>query len=230
MKTVMVSVFLFTVLFFSCGTARPHPDMIADVDPVSLGTIELELEKFLSSALEKKEATVVFVPRTDSVYLQFRFQTVTYRQYWDRSGRAMFKAALARYKDDYDARNLGLKPAKASRAYGQLKGYTEWGQLNVAVFLSGKAYPRMELGYRFNNGSPYLTVLQRRADDEGLAATESRESLNIRTYFTRAQATELVNLFEQDYLLSVLPAAALDKRIPVDSYNETPADAYTEIE
>jgi hypothetical protein len=230
MKTVMVSVFLFAVLFFSCGTAKPNPNMIADRDPISLGTIELEAEKFLSSALEKKEATVVFVPRTDSVYLQFRFQTVTYRQYWDRPGRAMFKAALAKYKNDYDAHNLELSPTKASRAYGQLKAYTEWGQLNIGVLMSGKAYPRMELGYRFNNRSPYFTVLQRRADDEGLAATESRESLNIRTYFTRAQATELVSLFEQDYLLSLVGPAALDKGIPADSYKEIPADVYTESE
>jgi hypothetical protein len=142
----------------------------------------------------------------------------------------MFKAALARYKNDYDARNLGLSPSKASRAYGTLKGYTEWGQLNVALFMSGKAYPRMELGYRFSNDSPYFTVLQRRADDEGIAATESHESLNIRTYFTRAQAAELVDLFEQEYLLAVLGPAALDKGIPVDSYNEIPADTYTEAE
>jgi hypothetical protein len=51
MKTVMTSVFLFTVLFFSCGTAKSHPDMIADRDPITLGTVELEIEMFLSSAL-----------------------------------------------------------------------------------------------------------------------------------------------------------------------------------
>jgi hypothetical protein len=201
--------------------------MLADRDPISMGNIEMELEKILSTALEKKEALVFFAPRTDSVYLQFRYQTVTYRQYWDRAGRAAFVSALAMYRKDYDGRNLGLSPSKASRAYGALKGYTEWGQLNVSFLMSAKAYPRMELGYRFNNGSPYFTVLQRRAEDvSGMASSDvTRESLNIRSYFTRAQAEELAVLFDQEYLLSLI--GGIDA---IRSNTEVPADTYTETE
>ncbi|MDR1288685.1 MAG: hypothetical protein LBK08_13845 [Treponema sp.] len=229
MKTgIIASMFLVAVLFFSCqGGARPNPNMLADRDPISMGSVELELEKILSSSLEKKEAQVFFAPRTDSVYLQFRYQSITYRQYWDRAGRAAFVSALTRYRKDYEDHNLGLAPAKASRAYGTLGGYTEWGQVNISVLMSAKANPRMELGYRFSSGSPYFTVLQRRAEDiSGMASSDvTRESLNIRSYFTRAQAEELAVLFDQEYLLSLIGGMNA-----IRSNTEIPADVYTEAE
>jgi hypothetical protein len=221
MKTA-IFVCLTALSLLACSGPKPNPSMLADRDPIAIGVIEMEFEKFLSSSLEKKEVQVFFAPRSDSVYLQFKYQTITYLQYWNRQNRAAFIAALAAYRRDYDERNLVLGPSKASRAYGTFKGYIEWGQFNIGLLMSAKAEPRMEFGYRFNGESPYFTVLQRSSPDISGSGSDSRESLNIRTYYTRAQAGELAEHFDQDFLLSLL-GGHVDppgSPPPQDSYNE----------
>jgi hypothetical protein len=226
--------FLFLVSFFcmvfalSCRSADPakrYPNMIADADPISLGTVEVEFDKAFSSELTKKEVDVIFYPRYNEVALEFRYEGVRYRQYWSEAGRRLFTAALNRYKADYEAKNLGAKFSKSRAIYGKIKGRTEWEVVSFAS--TGIAYPNMELGYRFRGrggGSPYFLVLQRSAANENVANTDDNrpDSLQIAIYYTRAQGDVLAKIFDQSYLLSFLgPAAAPDAALPArDEYQE----------
>jgi hypothetical protein len=201
---------LAVFLVLSCSTMDPadkYPDMISDREPLSVGTIEFELDRFFSSNLDKKEAALIFYPRYNTVALEFRYQTIRYRQFWDLAGREKFIQALERYKEDYAAKNLVNKYSQSRSIYGKFKGKIEWETFSITT--PGLAYPTMELGYRFRgkgNGSPYFAVLQQSAKDEYTLNSDSPkpDSLQICTYYTRAQAEELAKVFDQSFLLSLL--------------------------
>jgi hypothetical protein len=209
-----------------------HPNFIADVDPISVGAITGQFLKLLSSSLEKKDINVYFVPRTDEVYLEFKYQTLTFRQYWEKSDRLLFATALERYKKDYANRNLTLKGARARRAYGKFDGKAEWGQVNTSIFMNSRSFPDIELGYQLRKTSAYFTVNMQAAPDVlNLGDSFERDSLDVMLYLTRAQGDDLIALFDQQYLLSFLgPRAAPDYYIPEvdEGYQETEADEEAE--
>jgi hypothetical protein len=219
-RVIMKLVVCLSAVLGSCaGTGSANPDLIADADPIPLGAVSVSFDKFFSSGLTSKDVPLVFEPRTNMVYLQFTYETVTYRQFWNLSNRAAFRAALARYQNDFDARGLNLSGAKARRAYGKVKGKTEWGQL--AFSINSRAYPTMEMGYQFKGNNPYFTVVQNAANDASADNTDrNRRSLRITAYFTRAQGAELARFFDQEYLLDRLDAenaAPYSEPVP-DSY------------
>jgi hypothetical protein len=213
---------LFPVI--SCVSADPakrYPDMVADKDPVSAGIIDVQFDKFMPPNIEKKEVEVIFYPRYNTVALEFRHELVRYRQIWDLQGRQRFTQALDRYKADYAARTLTDKFARTRAAYGKFKGATEWEMFSITQ--SGLAYPVMELGYRFRGDSPYFSIVQRSAPDQHtINSNEPRAgSLQIIMYYTRAQADELVKIFDQSYLLSLLGPSA-DPAPGRDDYRNQP--------
>jgi hypothetical protein len=236
----LLSFFFLLSLLVSCNTferraARvrsSHPSFIADLDPVSVGAISGQFQKLLSSSLEKKDINVYFMPRTDEVYLEFKYQTLTFRQYWEKADRLKFVTALERYKKDYAARSLKLKGARARRVYGNFDGKTEWGQVNTSFLMNSRAFPRMEMGYQFKKESPYFTVYMQAAPDVlGLGDGFERDSLDVMLYLTRAQGDELVALFDQQYLLSFLgPRVSPDYYVPEadEEYRETESAATEE--
>ncbi|MDR1956508.1 MAG: hypothetical protein LBQ30_06610 [Treponema sp.] len=213
--------FVPVLLAVSCVSSSPKKSaLIADADPISLGTAEIEFDKMFSSALEKKEVPLTFNPRDDTVSLEFRYQTVVYRQYWDRAGRDRFIAAVKRYHDDFEARNLTDKASKSRTAYGTVNGKTEWGQFSFSV--NARSYPRIDLGYQFKGKNPYFTVVQREARDTIMpSADDARMSLRITSYFTRQEANTLAALLDQEYLLGILEAQG----IPLET-GEPASDVY----
>jgi hypothetical protein len=212
--------FGIAVLCAACTSAKPkNPDMVADADPIALGTVSVGFDKFMSSAVGAKDVSAVFDPRTDTVYLQFTYETLTIRQFWDNQNRRKFTAALEQYARDFENRKLTEKNSKTRTAYGSTTGKTEWGQFSFTI--NSRSYPKMELGYQFKGKSPYFTVVQREAPDT-ISGDEDRNSLRITSYFTKAQAAELAGIFDQEYLLGRLEAEG----ISLAEKETTEADVY----
>ena len=194
------------VLALSCGSVDPakrYPNMVANLDPVSAGTIEAEFDRFFSSKLNKTDVEVIFYPRLNAVALKFRYESVTYRQFWDQTARKQFADALERYKIDYAERKLSTNYNRTRAVYGRVKGHIEWETFRITI--THIAYPNIEMGYRFRENSPFFTTLMRPALDTNKYGEESRaESQRINMYFTRTQAEDLVKLFDQAYLLGLI--------------------------
>jgi hypothetical protein len=201
---------------------------VANLDPIPAGSIEAEFPRLFSSAVEKKKIDLVFCPRDNTVYLEFKYQTVTYRQYWTLANRSAFITALEKYKGDYEARNLVDRPGRTRRLYGNLKGMAQWGYpLNLSILvlrLNSMGYPNYEVGYVFKEDSsrresPYFTVFQRETKDILMNndVIEGKSS-NIFIYYTRAQAEDLATIFSQDYLMSLIRSQAGDPSPDVDTY------------
>jgi hypothetical protein len=228
-RLILGLLFLLALAGSCKSTPRMTDEGVANVDPVPAGTIDAEFSRILSSAVDKKDVNVIFCPRDNSVYLEFKYQTLTYRQYWSLENRYRFREALEKYEQDYEARNLVDRPNRTRRIYGVLTGMTQWGYPltlgNLIQSLNSQGYPRYELGYTFKQDSsrresPYFTVLQRECDDvfENSDDIDIR-SLNIFIYYTRAQARELVKLFDQEYLLSLIQTPVIRETTPdTDAY------------
>ncbi|MCL2043806.1 MAG: hypothetical protein FWG89_06690 [Treponema sp.] len=223
MKQLITVGILAAALFLplSCGSvdlSRRYPNMIADVDPFPVGTIEAQLDRLFSSDLTRLEAEVVFHPRLNAVALVFRYQTVNYRQFWDENSRRLFAEALESYKTAFSERNLANNYRRTRAAYGQTRGRVEWDTFRFSkTYIS---FPAIEIGYRFRQESPFFATLMRSAKDESDSGSGSSsvENQQISMYFTRAQADELVKLFDQSFLLgqidrNLYPARATDQSI-----------------
>ena len=196
--------------------------MIANVDPISVGTIEAEFTKMFSSKLDKTDIGVIFYPRLNAVVLDFKYEFVQCRQFWDQAARQQFAAALELYKADYTARTLINKHKKTRASYGKTKGRIEWETFKYAA--TRTAYPDIELGYRFMGETPFFAAVMLSAKEESKGDnTRQFDSQQVNMYFTRAQADELVKLFDQAYLLEILDKSDSikpEKPLTVDSYRE----------
>jgi len=204
---IVIPGIVMILLFLSCGSvdlAKKYPDMIADMDPLSAGTVEAQLDRFFSSKVNKVEIETVFHPRLNAVSLEFKYELLKYRQFWDESARKQFAASLELYKRDFEDKKLVNNSRKTRDVYGKAKGRVEW---EASKFTKTRvSNPTIELGYRFKENMPFFTTLMRSAKevmDEGDSSTPM-DSQQISMYFTRAQADELVKLFDQTWLVGLL--------------------------
>jgi len=227
MKLLPIRLLILTAAFFalSCGSidnAKRYPHMVADADPVSAGTVEIQLSKFFSSKLNKVDAEVIFYPRLNAVALEFRYELIRYRQFWDAESRKQFADALELYKTDYEAQNLIDRYRRTRSIYGKVRGRVEWEAFKYTK--TRVAYPTTDIGYRFRGKAPYFTTLMRSAREEISAGDSSDrgESAQISMFFTRAQADKLVNHFDQDFLMGLLggKSSEQDEDTYIESYRE----------
>jgi len=224
LTAVIATLVVFSAL--SCATPDPvrrFPGMVADMNPIPIGSVYAILDRPMGRGLNTVSAEAVFHPRLNSVSLEFRYGFVTYRQFWDETGRRHFAAALERYNEDFNARNLTNRHRRTRNAYGSVNGRLEW---QTARFTTNNvSYPVIEIGYRFRENSPFFTTLTRTAMSEetltsGSGRTESRQIL---MYFTRAQAADLVRIFDQAFLMGLVEMYGVRGHVeplPVDEFYE----------
>ena len=218
----LITVFLMS----SCTSANPsrrYPNMVADLDPISVGTVQAVFDRLLSSRLDNRDIEVIFYPRLNAVALEFRHEFVTYRQFWNQEARRLFIAALDRYKADFEARNLVDRYNRTRSAYGRVSGRVEWETFRLSRTYASA--PIIELGYRFRSDSPFFATLMRSAKAEDTSGSSPDiQSQQINMYFTRAQADELARLFDQPFLLEFIGER------PDFSFQPLTADSYIEFD
>jgi len=213
----------FSLLFFLVGcTSLPERERftVSLTSPhIMLGEIELQFDTFLSlSGLKKEKISVLYFPQEDAVCLRFRYELVTYHQFWSRKGRQEFLAALGKYNEDYDTRELITNTRRSRRIYGFVKGYLIWQMYSFTTQSRAQSY--VDLGYMFKDRAPYFTIYQRQAEyTEGNSRDNYRTSAVVTKYFTRAQAAELANFFEPEFLRSIVSSGNVvlpDEEVPPD--------------
>jgi hypothetical protein len=195
------------LLVMSCGTvdmSKRYPNMIANVDPFSIGTVEVQFDRFLSSRVNKVEVEVLFYPRLNAVSLEFKYELVKHRQLWDEAARKQFSTSLELYKRDFEDRKLVNNYRKTRALYGKAKVNLEWEAFKYTK--THISAPTVEIGYKFKENTPFFTTFTRPAKEiitDGDSAG-SVDSQQISMYFTRAQGDDLAVLFEQSHLLELL--------------------------
>jgi len=177
---------------------------------VEAGEIEAQFNKpFPLPGLAKNDIKVTYYPFEDAVCLQFRSNTVTYNQFWHRAGRTAFLAALKKYNEDFTSQKLRNRNNTKSKAhYATIDGfYLTWYAYRFSTVSSGNM--KMHLGYYFRDNSPFFAVTQMEAFFQSPALDKEKDeySPEIPIFFTRAQAEELAQIFDQDFLTGITPEA-----------------------
>ena len=92
-----------------------------------------------------------------------------------------------------------------NKAYGKIKYRLDWGSISSSTPNHGEG--EGTLGYEFVKGSPYFTISNYPFENDYYKVAgdaTSRESMQIRYYFTKAQAKQLVERTELDYIRNIL--------------------------
>jgi len=162
-----------------------------------IGEVDLQLETLLGMGpIKKQTVTLIYFPKEDAIGLKYRYEFYTYHQFWDKRGRLKFINALQKYNEDYEARNLQRGSSKSQQKYGTVRGYLVWQLISLTV--QARANMNVDLGYTFKDRSPYFSVYQREAEYlDDMARDNNRISPTVTMFFTRAQAAELAEIFEQ---------------------------------
>lgn len=215
---------LNAVLFASCASSAPKEFMIADLDPLEAGTIDAGVQAYFPSRIKPISIPLRFDPRTDRVWLEFPYETVTYRQYWDGPGREQLIGAVKKYLADYASQNLASRSRSRTRdAYGKFRSLTEWGTFKIMI--NSMSRPWINLGYTFYKDSPYFLITQRSAPNiSPVAGSRPNDSLQIEFFLTKAMAEQLAAAFERSRLLALLPAEVLEESPPPGESLPPPAD------
>jgi hypothetical protein len=187
-------------LLISCAGAPPGTETPAPPPGASeAGEALLGFRLLFPTRIEASGAALVFQPALNRAYLEFPYQTVTYRQYWDRPARELFIAAVNLYQADLDTGGPPRQSAaKARRAYGRFNTRTEWGIF--PSMLNYAAYPQVDLGYTLIDGTPYFTLTQYETKHLGADGNNRAESLRISLYFTLEWAEALARQFAEETL------------------------------
>jgi len=225
--TAVISGIAVILLVLSCGSvdlSKKYPNMVANVDPFPVGSAEAQFDRFLSSKVNKIEIEAIFYPRLNAVALEFKYEFFTHRQFWNEAARKQFAASLELYKKDFDEKKLIDKYTKTKAVYGSVKGRLEW-ELFTNYTITHVANPMIDLGYRFKEKTPFFSTYMRPAPEVLAEGDKSSpgNSDQIYMYFTRAQADQLVLLFDQAYLMGLLNKRTGGKN---DNSTETDKQAY----
>jgi hypothetical protein len=238
MKFFKKMVFIFSLCIIA-GACKTVPSVKVENFTVSMkspnskiGEIDLQLDQFFGLGnFKKQNVDVFYYPKEDAVCLVYKYEFYTYHQFWDKKGRDIFLDALKKYNEDYNAHNL-QKSNKSQQKYGSVRGYLVWQQLSITV--QAHANMDVDLGYTFKNNSPYFTIYQRAAEyTDNRARDNNRVSPNLSMFFTRAQAANLAEIFEQHK--ETQEADSLEDDFEYDEYgesntppvkNDAPKDAY----
>jgi hypothetical protein len=231
-------VFIFSLCIIA-GACKSTPNVKVENFTVNMkspkskiGEIDLQFDQLFGFGnFKKQNVDVFYYPKEDAFCLVYKYEFYTYHQFWNKKGRDKFIDALKKYNEDYDAHNL-QKSNKSQQKYGSVRGYLVWQQLAITV--QARANMDVDLGYTFKNNSPYFSINQRAAEyTDNRARDNNRISPNLSMYFTRAQAANLAELFEQ---YNETPEAdSPDDNFEYDEYGESntppaknnvPKDAY----
>ena len=201
-------ILLVTVaLVCSCSSTPQTQPFSVDLNSprFDAGSAEAYFNKSFSitGKLRKDALTVYYYPLDDAVCLQFRIDFVHCNQFWDREGRDAFVKAFERYQEEYEQRKLAKKSNRKTReVYGEVQGFFTWKKTSIGVQAHG--YPKIRLGYQFNDQSVFFTTTQMESYYEDPNSRSRNETSAItEIYFTRAQAESLIALFKQEHLQSL---------------------------
>jgi len=227
MKIKIISIFLLVFTLIGCNSIKRQIEIARQREPkfkvdlkspkVPVGSVEAQLDRALFG-LRKIKVNVTYSPIEDAVCLEFKRNTVTNYQFYNRSGRTALKKAFEQYLDDYNNRNL-VNNKTTKNIYGSEEGYLIWKLTRV----SSQYYDNVDFsfGYLFREKSPFFTITQGEAEfNDIFSSKENPRNAEFQLFFTIAQATELAKYFDSDSLkgLTNIPSEMMDSNINYEEY------------
>jgi len=225
-KKFLLAIVIVAALIAALAACKTVPKdkgfVVSPSDPnFPAGEIETQIDRtFPLRGLKKINVTVTYYPYDDAVCLRYRSDFYEYHQFWSKAGREVFLKDFEQYQEEYDARSLNMRNKKSKKAYGGTEGYLTWQTFKLTRRFEAKM--DMELGYAFQDNSPYFAVTQKLTTYENPTdVDDTTSSQEITMYFTRAQAQELAALFDPELLrtlTTVRPRSTVETDVATDAY------------
>lgn len=191
--------------------AESKANMLADLDPFLIGDVEFSSESVIPGKIDLKKVQEKFLPRSDEMSFFYTAVPNQYNFYLGKDAREALIDAAKKYLDDYS--NHALDKKKDDNAYGKMESRFTWGGLTI----NAAAHPRMLLGYRFFNNSPYFTITIPDTPDElNPSATVVMRTGPLRLYFTSTQLEDFCTTLDYDTIKEAV--AEMAKENKPDSY------------
>ncbi|MDA3849791.1 MAG: hypothetical protein PF447_00810 [Spirochaetaceae bacterium] len=169
--------------------------MLADVDPIPLGSSSIGVMKMLDRSLKEVESEIILHPRNNMLTLIVKDGAAnTHILHLDEFSRTAYIMGLQEYMESFDAHSLVDDKRVTEDLYGSFKAMHQWGLIGI----NAEGMTTVDLGYLFKDESPYFTLT---INDKKITLENSntvRGTTVLKLYFTRNQALALGEYFKQE--------------------------------
>lgn len=206
------------------------PNFIGDYDAIELELVMLNKVDQGTAKFTPKEVGFSFFPQTNIMHLYVKYDMNTVSLYLDEAARGEFKKALESYVEEFKKGELTKAKSQKKAYFGSAKVYMEWGLLAPNYL----AQPKLRFEYLFNKeNKPYFIAANATSpeiDSKGKDKKNGNGSPALKLAVSPVQATRLIKLLEQDYLVGLVrekDAASNDFDLPPE---EAPSSDTTEYD
>lgn len=155
----------------------------------------------VAGGVAQKSATILLSTKNDTVGYGSPYFSVYYITQFDSESRKKIINAVNQYLSDFENKRLDRKGKNSYKKYGKIKIHLDWGTLSSSTPNngSGEAY----VGYGFEKKSPYFMISSFALKNDYydlVGGSTARESLQLKYFFTKAQAKQLAYLLSDEGL------------------------------
>lgn len=206
--TLLFLVCSISLILAGCASSpdqeRQDPNFIGDYDAIELEMVMLNKVDQGSAKFTPKEVAFSFFPQTNIMHMYVKYDMNSVSVYLDETARGTFKKALESYVDEFKKGELTKKKSQQKAYFGSSPVYMQWGLLAPNYL----AQPKLRFEYLFDReNKPYFIAANATApeiDDKGKDKKNGNGSPAIKLAISPVQATRLVKLLEQDYLVGLV--------------------------
>jgi len=181
--------------------------------------------------IKQQKSTITVYPEKEVAGFGSPYLTVYYVLFMDQSARQAFKEKFEQYEKDFQAKRLNRNNSNSFKIYGKIPVRIDWGSVKAST--PNWSYTNANVGYDFHERSPYFTITIFPADNEHFKTNDAvdRQSLNLKYYFTKAQASQLIDLLSDDKVQAAIDEyyGNFAQQDDYDEYTEA-SDETTEAE
>ena len=177
--------------------------------------------KSMTGKPAQKEAVIALNTKNGTAGFGSAYMAAYYYVQMDQNARQKLAKAVEQYLSDFENKRLNRKGKNTFKNYGSISVTLQWGSLKSSTPNNGEG--PLYLGYSFENKSPYFTLTAFPIQNnyyEVVGESTTRESLNLKYLFTKAQAQELVRLLSEDKISEYLGLTKPMISVENDEYQE----------
>ncbi len=171
--------------------------------------------------IKQKKADFMIAPEKYTAGFGSTYMAAYYIVQLKQESRQKFINAFNSYLSDFDNKRLERKGRNTYKKYGNMEVHLDWGTIKSSTpnHADGTAY----LGYEFVKGSPYFTITTYQMHNDYwdlIGDSTTKDSLALKYYFTKAQASQLCSMLEQEKINSYLMGYSSDDFLTPESEDD----------
>lgn len=154
--------------------------------------------------LKQKNATVTVDPKHNEAGFGSSYLAAYYYLFWDEYSRKAFLDSIDTYFSDFENKRLKRNNNSSFKIYGKTDVRLRWGTLSNSTPNNGTG--KMNLGYKFNNKSPYFTITIYPIFNKysEISDAVNKESIMLTYYFTKSQLYDLKEMLSNETISNAL--------------------------